>query len=321
MNQPCDSKFMQHASTSSNGQPPVTFRPGTAGDSYAVFVVFEQTLADLLQRTGNQEPAGVHDQESLAQMWEDRRSLYEHLAQSADEFWVAEQRDAVVGFARSVVRDGLQALTELFVRPEAQSAGVGSGLLARALPQGRAGSRLIIASPDVRAQAQYIRAGLTPRFPVYYCYRAPRAVALPTGIRWAPVTEAEADLTQLAAIDRAVIGHSRSVDHRWLLGDRDGWFYHKQGRLIGYGYTGRRNGPFALLETGAFAEVLTHAEARAAAAGRTHFGVETPGANHEALAHLLANGFHIDPFLAILLADHPCDRWARYLLTSPPFIW
>lgn len=113
---------------------PVVFRPGTVADSYAVFHLFEHVLADLIRRLGYNQPTSADDPDALAQMWEERRSLYDHLARTASHFWLAQQAGRVVGFARSIRRNGVFQLTELFVSPEAQGAGVGRSLLERAFP-------------------------------------------------------------------------------------------------------------------------------------------------------------------------------------------
>jgi hypothetical protein len=62
---------------------PISLRPGTTADSYPVFHVFEDALADLVRRFGHNQPMSVDDPDALARMWEERRSLYEHLARTA----------------------------------------------------------------------------------------------------------------------------------------------------------------------------------------------------------------------------------------------
>jgi ribosomal protein S18 acetylase RimI-like enzyme len=301
----------------------ITYRPGLPADSYAVFLVFEKTLADLLKRLGDHEPTSIADPAALAAMWEERRSLYEHLAQSADHFWVAEQANEqtneMVGFARSILRDGVRQLTELFVLPTVQAQGVGRTLLNRVFPQENARLRTIIASPDMVAQALYLRSGVSVRLPVYYWHRQPEPVEVSTDLHFEPITATPATLAALAAIDREVLAHQRDVDHRWLLSDRQGLLYMRAGQPVGYGYVGVRNGPFALLDGADFPAVLAHAERQAAEAGRTHFGLEVPMTNHQAVAHLLARRFRIENFPAAFMSDRPFGRLAQYIITSPPF--
>ena len=76
----------------------------------------------------------------------------------ATRWWFAEDEATgeAIGYARSILRDGVRELTEFFVLPEAQGAGVGRGLLARAFPADGARHRAIVATMDPRAIARYL---------------------------------------------------------------------------------------------------------------------------------------------------------------------
>lgn len=290
----------------------VTYRVGTPEDSYAVFYLFEETIADLVRRFGVTTPTSP---EALAKMWDERRSLYDHLARTADQYWIAEQAGEIIGFSRAIMRGGMQELTELFVKPGIQSSGVGRELITRALPSGAA-HRTIIATPDFRAQALYLKMGVYPRFPIYYFGRTPDIVPLETDLGFVPAAES---LEALAGIDQHILGHRRDVDHQWLLGERQGFLYTRAGQIVGYGYVGHRNGPFALLNAADFPAVLAHAESEAARQGREHFGVEVPTINQTALAYLVSRGFKLDSFMAIFMSDAPLGKFENYIVTSPPF--
>jgi hypothetical protein len=86
-----------------------------------------------------------------------------------------------------------------------------------------------------------------------------------------------------------------------------------------YGYVGARSGPFALLDASDFPAVLGHAENQAAVQGRDEFGLEVPMVNRAAVDHLLACGFRLDSFMALLMSDAPLGRFENYIATSPPF--
>lgn len=299
-----------------------TFRPGTLDDSYAVFYLFEESLADLARRIGFTGPMSIDDPQTLAEMWTRRRLLYEHLARTADQFWLAEQDGQVVGFSRSIVRDGHWELSELFVKPGVQSAGLGRELLQRSAPAGPVASKLIVASPDPRAQALYMKLGTYPRFPIYYWWREPQEVTVATDLVFEPVAAGNDVLAALAEIDQQVLGFRRDLDHGWLLSDRQGYLYRRGGQVVGYGYEAQSNGPFALLEPADFPAVLAHAETTAArsgsGSGRGHFGLEVPMVNTAAVDHLLSRGYHIDSFIGQAMIDRPFGRFDRYVLTSPP---
>lgn len=300
--------------------PAVTFRPGTPADSYACFVIFEHSLADLLKRMGSNRPTSLASAEAMATMWAQRQPLYSHLAETADQFWIAERAGEPIGFARAITRDGLQQLTELFITPGSQSHGAGRELLARTFPRGASRIRAIIASADLRAQTLYLRAGLLPRTPVYYFSRVPQMrpgasdLLISAVSGWTPGI-----LDELGAIDCQILEHRRDADHRWLLDEREGYLYSREGRPVGYGYLGRMNGPFALLEAADFPAVLAHAETMAAIRSDAEFGVEVPLLNQTAVDALAARGFQLDSFVGMIMSDQRFGRLQNYILSSPPF--
>lgn len=299
---------------------PITFREGTPDDAYDTFLIFEAALADLIKRLGSREATSIADPDALAAMWDERRSLYEHLSRTAAHFWLAERDGQAVGFARSVRRGDSYQLTELFVDPGQQSGGVGRELLARAFPPSDAPLKSVIASVDYRAQGLYLRQGVLPRFLVYYFGRQPERVPVETDLVFEPIGDSLETLETLAALDANVLTHRRDADHRWLLTERQGILYRRAGRPVGYGYLGVRNGPFALLEAADFPAALAHAENAAAEAGRDHFGVEVPTINQTAVTHLLARDFTLDAFVAVFMSSRPYGRFENYILTSPPFL-
>ncbi|GAB4454591.1 MAG: hypothetical protein Kow00120_24400 [Anaerolineae bacterium] len=312
---------LTHIETSEATTEALTIREGTPDDSYTAFRLCEETFLDLNLRLGSGQPTSAADPEALAAMWEKRRALYEHLAHTADQFWIAERDGEAIGYARSIVRDGVQELTEFFVLPGAQSAGVGRALLARAFPA-NAGvqRRVIIATADLRAQARYLKAGVYPSFPIYYFGRAPEVVGLGANLAFEPISKTSKTLAILGDLDRAIIGHAREADHAWLLTERQGFLYRRNGHVIGYGYIGPSSGPFALRDPNDFPAVLAHAELQAALRGQRHFGVEVPMINRAAVDYLLTRGYRMDALFAFFMSDAPFGRFENYIFTSPPFI-
>lgn len=303
------------ASAASNS---IVVRPGSVEDSYDVFLLFEESVADLARRLGSTEPTSFSDPDKLEQLWKDRHPIYEHLAKTADQFWIAERDGQAVGYSRSIIRDGLQELTELFISPKEQSSGLGRSLIERAFPDDRGKYRSIISSPDVRAQSLYMKAGLLPRSPLYYFWRKPEKIEVTTDLTFQPITAQEATIENLADIDLEILGHRRDVDHRLLLSDRQGYLYLREEEAVGYGYLGKRNGPFALLNEQDYPAVLAHAESQVAGSYE-RFGLEVPTVNQAALSHLLSRNFRLDSFVATLMTDKSFGRFDRYIVTSPPF--
>lgn len=297
----------------------ITYRLGKSTDSYALFNIFEHTIADLIQRMGSNEPTSIANPETLARMWTERKSLYTHLAQSADQYWVAEREDQLVGFSRSIVRGGLRELTELFVLPGQQSGGVGRKLITLAFPPNGTEFRVIIATPDFRAQTLYLKSGVYPRFPIYYFKRQPQVVNISSDLSFEAINNSPEKLEILGILDDTLLGHRRDVDHTWLLNDRQGYLYYRDGQPVGYGYLGFRNGPFALLDTADFPAVLSHAERQAVKNNQERFGIEVPMINQVAVDYLLSQGFRLDSFMTLMMTNKPFGKFENYILTSPPF--
>ena len=160
----------------------ITYRRGTLDDLQNTFDVFRQSIKGLGDRLGTNPISGADDLQALQDLWARRQSLFEHLARTSDNFWVAEQDGKAIGFARSILRDGVRQLTEFFVLPEHQSAGVGRELLTRAFPVDGADHRFIVATIDGRAVRRYLKAKVYPLFPCYAFSRPAEKVNVDTDL-------------------------------------------------------------------------------------------------------------------------------------------
>jgi GNAT superfamily N-acetyltransferase len=302
----------------------VRFRPGTPADSRLAFDIFVPTIDDLGARTGGGANATPDRPDQPDQAWEMRRSMFDHLADTADAWWFAED-DATgdaIGYARSILRDGVRELTEFFVLPAAQGTGVGATLLERAFPTDGARHRAIIATIDPRAIARYLQTGLEGRLPIAFVEGTPRPVNLATDLRRERIDARLPPLDELAAIDRAVLGFSRDIDHRWLAGQRPGWLYRRGGVAVGYGYHPTApawGGPYAATLPADLPVLLADGETAAAEAGHATITFDLALTARTGWDHVLRRGMRIDPFVMLLFTDGPIDGMDRYCLTSPPF--
>jgi hypothetical protein len=300
--------------------PAVTLRPGKPEDSQALIEVSARTLADLAWRLGYSAELEEPDEATLAQLWRSRRSLLGHLARNAEHFWVAERSGQLIGYARSLCRNGLRELTEFFVLPGEQSAGVGRELLARTFPVDGVEHRCIIATADLRALARYLKTGVSARFPIYTFQRAPEPVQRASDLLFRPVVATSDTLDTLAELDQAILGHRRDADHTWLLNNRYGFLYVRNGAPVGYGYVGLEfQGPFALREDRDFPAVLAHAETLAHACGVTAFGLDVPLVNRTAVDYLLGRGYQMSPFSAQFMSNEPFGHFENYIITAPMY--
>lgn len=297
-------------------------RPGTLDDNRLCFETLRAAVNDLARRIGA-EPFGEDDPEGA---WRRFRPFSDHLSRTAAEFWVAEAPDAgtIVGYARSVDRDGLFELTEFFVTPGAQAAGVGRQLLERAFPTGRGEPRVIIATTDLRALSRYFRSGVVARVPIASFTGTPRSTDAETDLEIVRVGPDDDDFDPVDAIDGAVLGHRRTVDHRWFRTEREGYLYRRGRKAVGYGYVGlpdgAGSGPFAVLEAADLPAAMAHAESRRLELGASDISFEVPLNSQLALGYLLARGYKMDQFLTLLLTSEPMRPLDGYLFTGPPLI-
>jgi GNAT superfamily N-acetyltransferase len=295
----------------------VTYRKATAEDSYSAFQVFSKSILDLGERTNVMTITGGNDPEVLNSLWQKRRFLFDFLAEAAAQFWVAEKDGEIIGYARSIEHDGLTDLTEFFVLPGQQSGGLGRELLARAFLQTDSRYRVIMATLDERALSRYLKAGVYGRFPIKYFYRKAEKVDVESDLRVKPM-ELDHDLQDLNRIDKVIVGHSRGEIHRWIATTRNGFVYTRKGHVVGYGYVGGGNGPFALLDENDYAAALAHAESLMAEKG-AEFGAETPLINKGAIRYFLDRKYQIDSFTVLFMSNVPFGRFENYLCFSPIF--
>ena len=189
---------------------------GTPDDTRTCFEIFETAVDDL----------GTADrrQRELDRRRSERRSTSAvpcsiTWRRRATLWWIAEDEATgrAVGYARSIMRDGVRELTEFFVLPDAQSSGIGRGLLERAFPSDGARHRAIVATIDPRAIARYLRTGLDARLPMIGWEGTPRDEPLATDLererdRRRPTRRS---MSWRASTPR-ILDFRRDDDHRWL---------------------------------------------------------------------------------------------------------
>ncbi len=215
--------------------------------------------------------------------------------------YVAERDDGVAAFAGSIARGDVRYLTDLFVRPRAQSAGLGQTLLRHVLPaDGRV--HYTCSSTDPRALALYIRSGMQPQWP-HLNLRLNRPLG---GLPVADVetVEARADDPALARWDTEIGGRPRPEEHEYWTREQHGvplWF-RRRGDTVGYGYARLGGGTLYYPQACTVGPIGARTPEDAAACVAAAVGwasrraevlrIDLPGP-HPALAPLLAAGFRI----------------------------
>lgn len=291
------------------------YRRGTLADAVACHELMWRSVTDLGRRQGSPLEGTADD------WWRSSEPLHRLLARIATEWWVAEETGSgrLVGFARSIDRDGLMELTELFVLPDQQSRGVGKALLERAFPAGRGTVRSIIATSDVRAQARYYAAGTVGRFPLYTLGGVPDDPGPMRSIT-AESIEGERAIEVQRGVEVAVLGHRRSDDEvRWLLDRRQGHLYRRAHRVIGFSFFGPDGaGPMAALDPSDLPAILLHVEGLARSIGLERLELQLPAPNAVGIRHLMGRGFRFDSWINILMSDRPFGQFDRFIPFSPP---
>lgn len=197
---------------------------------------------DAARVVGAALPPPVESTETEQGRFERQRGrLAAALASDPDGLWIARDDGEALGVALALRSDGLWVLGLLAVTQQAQSGGIGRGLLERALSyaDGCRGA-LIASSDDPRAIRLYARAGFDLH-PVVAADGPLARAALPAGLD-ATVARAEAgDVERTVRIDRRIRGGARPAHlatlltvpdtHLFLAGER-GYAVGREGRLI-----------------------------------------------------------------------------------------
>jgi GNAT superfamily N-acetyltransferase len=292
----------------------ITIRRGRPEDVRPAFDLSIAAMSDLFTRQGVPWTLDPDD------FWSALEPILLHLAKTAAEWWVAiDDADGMIaGYSRSIERGGMIELTELFVRPAHQSAGLGGRLIELAFPAGHGDLRVIVATTDVRALARYYKAGTVVRFPIASVTGVPRPTD-PIELDASPATPD--DLADLAAVETAVIGYPRTDDYPWLIENRDGHVFRRDGRAVGFAFiSADGSGPVAALDPADQVPMLLHAEGRALAIGMDELSFEVPMLNEVAMRHLLARGFKIEPPLTMLMSNVPFGQFDRFLPFGPSVV-
>jgi GNAT superfamily N-acetyltransferase len=291
------------------------YRRATPDDAIACNELMWTSVTDLAQRQGTPLEG------TAADWWTFSEALNRLLVEEAAEWWVAASPSSgqLVGFARSIERDGLFELTEFFVLPDQQSRGIGRALIERAFPAGRGDVRSIIATSDVRAQARYYAAGTVARFPLYTLGGVPNPSA-PLHDLTAESIEGARTIAAQREIERSVLGFQRSdTEMRWLIDQRQGHVYRRADRYVGFSFLGRDGtGPMGALDPSDLPAILLHVEDLAHTIGLERLELQVPSPNEVAVRHLLGRGFRFDRWINFLMSDRPFGNFDRFIPFSPP---
>lgn len=235
---------------------------------------------------------------------------------------VADDAGRISGFAGLITRGEVSFLTDLFVRPSAQSASIGRALLGAILPA--EGVRCTCSTADPRALSLYIRAGMRPWWPQFWL----RGAAMPPE-RFAPLdietVVGPPDDPALVAWEHELGGRPRTEDFAFWATEQQGvplWF-RRGGATIGYAIVRLGCGTLRIPDAATVGPVGARRATDAAscvlaalawADARTNTLYLTVPGPHPALAPLLGLGFWIDEAYSFVSSgDAPCYDPQHYI--------
>jgi GNAT superfamily N-acetyltransferase len=181
-------------------------RPMTLDDTRAALDLMIDTFEDFDRRRGR-APEPRPDPDAAV------KRFVAFVRHDPEGSWVAEDERGLAGCALAVKREGIWGLSLLVVRPDLQSAGIGSGLLRRAHDYAHdAAGRIVLASPDPRAVRAYARLGLDLH-PLYHARGTPRGLTASPELR----EGGAADVPLTEVVDRFARGGGRASSIQTLL--------------------------------------------------------------------------------------------------------
>lgn len=297
------------------------YRKFEAGDRLPVYRLFRESVWDYMLSCGIVESSDMQDIESFMSRQYD---FYLHLERTAAEDWVAvDDASGIVGWARSIERDGHLQLTHFFVATATQGQGAGRELLQRAFPPGRGRQRSIIATTNPSALSLYLRNGVSSRGMAYCFEGEPKRRVIESELQAVRLEAGDASLRQLADLDASLLGFRRDVDIRYFAEHQPTFLFYRDGKAVAYafGAGGNSIGPLGALDPADLPALLQHVDNCASEAGLESLSFTIPAAAATAVDWALASGFRIFPFYEVLLSSGPTLRLEHYVMTESSFTW
>jgi len=299
----------------------IKYRKFDSKDRKPVYHMFRETLWDYMMQYGIVD---IDDTNEIDETFRQQKSLYVHLEQTAGEDWVAED-DArgLVGWARSVERDGHLQLTHFFVRTNVQGGGVGRALLDLAFPLGRGRQRSIVATTNPRALSLYLRYDVSFRGMAFIFEGKPQIRKFDSDLGVERAEASSKTLESISTIDAQVLGYSRLIDLEFFMNHQPTFLFRRNGRLVAYafGCSGNSAGPAAALDPEDLPTLLYQIESNAHQAELDSLSFMIPALAKHAVSWALTSGYRIDPFYTVLLAKNSSMNLDRFIMTPSGFIW
>jgi GNAT superfamily N-acetyltransferase len=252
------------------------------------------------------------------------------LEQDLGGLWVAEHGGTIVGFGFSWMTEKFWFLSQLFVRPDTQTKGVGQALLSKTLMQaernGATNRALITPAYNIASTGLYLNNGFYPREPLYRMAAPAQTVAQSLAdVRYdtTPIAPWPEPDEWIGRIDQQLLGFHRNLHHKFLLGGvaARAVRIERAGSVAGYAYISVEGhvGPLAIAPDADAKAVVTTALCCALESRLSRISMIVPGRADLVMQTVLALGFRIDePY--VLMASRPFGNWGNYLPRAPGFL-
>ena len=299
----------------------INYRRFEPQDRMPVYRMFRDSIWDYML---HHRLADNDDEHDIEEYFRRQQNLYLHLEQTACEDWVAEdEKQAVIGWARSIERDNHLQLTHFFVSTAAQGRGVGRKLLDLAFPPDRGQQRSVIATTNTRALSLYLRQAVGFVGMAFSFFGAPQERMLESDLQIARAEPSGKTLQDILAIDSEVLGYRRPTDLEFFMKNQPVYLFRRNARQVAYafGCDGKSAGPAAALNPADLPALLHQIEQSACQLKLDSLWLTIPAAARQAVDWALASGYQMDPFHEVLLASEPSMQLDRYIMTESAFLW
>jgi len=273
-------------------------------------------MNDLARRSGQPSP-GINPAIQI--------TFYRHAFTTDPKgFQVGIVDGKVVCYAITILRGKTHFLAQFFALPGKQSQGIGRQVLTRAFEEPRPPKdavRCLVASPDLRAQALYLKFGMFPRTLGYFVKGRPPNQGPATRIELRQIGPAGRLTKRARALagryDRLLREVRRDADQRYFLTVVKGGRFHEaryRGKTVGY-LVIRGNGaigPGGVLRPSLSGDLMAAGLARAREIGYKDVYTWIPGLNGGALRVAFDAGLKLE-FLTTWMAAKDIVRLDSYI--------
>ena len=283
----------------------IEYRLGIEQDDVPTYHVFAEANRELFNRRGMPDTFGP---DPPVRMMAFRGYAREY---HGDGYWVAYDGDRMVGFGIGVRHPGVWYLAALQILPEYQGRRIGQRLLELTLRTAEESDTVCAISAGMQpvSNAIYVRAGMLPWVPIFDWETSAGAEVPALDVDPSVDFEPTRDVSEIAEIDRRVVGIDRGSQLDFWLErpDMECLVLSRRGEPAGYAFVGDGGaiGPAAVLERSDSGTMLAAAVERLRANAVERVSFEAAGLCPEAYDVVTRLGLRIAGTALIVVSSRP----------------